>query len=197
MAKKFYAVKKGITPGIYETWEACRLQIHGFSGAVYKGFDTEEEAQLFLNIDDKKAGSEDGETVAYVDGSYDINTKSFSYGIVLFHDGQELHFSKKCDDRDLAEMRNVAGEIKGSEAAIRYCLERNISEITIYHDYEGIAKWCTGEWRARKPGTMAYADFYREASAKICIKFRKVKGHSGNKYNELADRLAKDALGLK
>ena len=55
MAKKFYAVKKGITPGIYETWEACRLQIHGFSGAVYKGFDTEEEAQLFLNIDDKKA----------------------------------------------------------------------------------------------------------------------------------------------
>mgnify|MGYP001651142832 CR=1 FL=1 len=27
--------------------------------------------------------------------------------------------------------------------------------------------------------------------------FNKVKGHSGDKYNDVADRLAKDALGIK
>ena len=42
--KKYYAVKRGKTPGIYLTWEDCRSQISGFSGAVYKGFETLEEA---------------------------------------------------------------------------------------------------------------------------------------------------------
>ena len=30
MAKKFYAVKIGKNPGIYETWEECQNQISGF-----------------------------------------------------------------------------------------------------------------------------------------------------------------------
>ena len=36
-------------------------------------------------------------------------------------------------------MHNVAGEIKGSEAAMQYAVDHNIPEITTYHDYEGIA----------------------------------------------------------
>ena len=31
---------------------------------------------------------------------------------------------------------------------------------------------------------------------KIDIKFVKVKGHSGDKYNDIADKLAKKALGI-
>lgn len=37
----------------------------------------------------------------------------------------------------------------------------------------------------------------QKASSKVCIKFVKVKGHSGDKYNDLADRLAKNALGIE
>ena len=55
MAKKFYAVKIGKTPGIYETWAECQNQIHGFSGAVYKGFATKEEAVEFL--ENSKSGN--------------------------------------------------------------------------------------------------------------------------------------------
>ena len=197
MAKNFYAVKVGKTPGIYETWTDCQIQINGYSGAVYKGFATREEAAAFINgASDKSKTPEETQAVAYVDGSYDTTTNAFSYGMVLFHNGQEFHSSQKYTDTELAQMHNVAGEIKGSEAAIRYCLEHNIESITIYHDYEGIAKWCNGEWQARKEGTIAYANFYKEASAKVCIKFVKVKGHSGDKYNDLADKLAKEALGI-
>lgn len=195
MAKQFYAVKTGKKPGIYRTWAECQKQIHGFSGAVYKGFATEEEARTFLAGDVAKK-LEETQAAAYVDGSYDGSTQAFSYGMVLFCEGQELHFSEKYTDPDLASMHNVAGELKGAEAAMRYCLDNRISSITIYHDYEGIAKWCSGEWQAKKAGTIAYTEFYQQASAKVRIQFVKVKGHSGDKYNDLADQLAKKALGI-
>lgn len=198
MAKKYYyAVKEGKMPGIYETWPECQKQINGFSGAVYKKFTTKEEALTFIEKKNNNQNEQkETETIAYVDGSYDCVTNSFSYGMVLFHDGKELHFSEKYTNSDLAEMNNVAGEIKGAEAAMKYCLDNNLKDITIYHDYEGIAKWCNGEWKAKKAGTIAYADYYKKASSKVDIQFVKVKGHSGDKYNELADKLAKKALGI-
>lgn len=195
--KKFYAVKAGRKPGIYLNWDACKAQITGFSGAVYKGFETEDEARLFLSDSRiEKEPSEDA-LVAYVDGSYNVATKEFSYGMVLLEAGEVI--AKKCEksnDASLATMRNVAGEIKGAEAAMRYAKEHDRKELVIYHDYEGIAKWCLGEWKANKEGTKAYKAFYDAVSRQIQITFVKVKGHSGDTYNEMADQLAKQALGL-
>ena len=42
---KFFVVWEGKEPGIYCTWEECKLQIHGFEGATYKGFATDAEAR--------------------------------------------------------------------------------------------------------------------------------------------------------
>ena len=39
--------------------------------------------------------------------------------------------------------------------------------------------------------------FCAAAAKHIRFRFVKVKGHSGDKYNDLADRLAKDALGIQ
>lgn len=105
-------------------------------------------------------------------------------------------FFKKDNDTELAKMRNVAGEIKGAEAAMRYAVSEGLDKITIYHDYEGIAKWCLGEWKANKEGTKAYKRFYDSIKNQVLIEFVKVKGHSHDKYNDMADRLAKNALGL-
>lgn len=222
MAKKFYAVKTGRVPGIYGTWAECQQQTNGFSGAVFKSFGTRQEAEVFIaqNGDGPEAAAalscedaaalpceaaaalpcedavDETQAAAYVDGSYDAATGAFSYGMVLFHNGQELHFSEKYTDSGLAQMHNVAGEIKGAEAAMRYCLDNHIPSVTIYHDYEGIARWCSGEWQAKKEGTIAYAAYYKKVSARVRIRFVKVKGHSGDTYNELADRLAKAALGI-
>lgn len=195
--KKFYAVKTGRKPGIYLSWDACKAQITGYSGAVYKGFETEDEARLFLSDSRiEKEPSKDA-LVAYVDGSYNVATKEFSYGMVLLEAGKVI--AKECEksnDASLAAMRNVAGEIKGAEAAMRYAKEHDRKELVIYHDYEGIAKWCLGEWKANKEGTKAYKAFYDAVSRQIQITFVKVKGHSGDTYNEMADQLAKQALGL-
>ena len=39
-----------------------------------------------------------------------------------------------------------------------------------------------------------YRQFCIEAMKKINISFKKVKAHSGNKYNDMADKLAKQAV---
>lgn len=204
MAKRFYAVKSGYKPGIYETWNECKEQVDGFSGAAYKGFSTRKEAEAFLGVmleegitQSKTLNAPIAEAVAYVDGSYDDTIKAFAYGVVMFFDEIEEHFSAKLTNSELIEMRNVAGEIKAAEKAMQFCVDHNIKSIDIYHDYEGIAKWCTGEWKANKVGTKAYKTFYDGIKSNLTVNFIKVKGHSGDKYNELADQLAKSALGLE
>ena len=132
---------------------------------------------------------------AYEDGSFDKETARFAYGcIMLDGDNTVAMMSAADDDPELASMHNVAGEIKGAEAAIQFCLDHGVKELTIFHDYEGIAKWPLGLWKANKLGTQAYRDFYREAVKSMKITFVKVKGHSGNKYNDMADKLAGSAL---
>ena len=148
------------------------------------------------SVGEKAVGTAPGQVIAYVDGSYRSDTGEFSYGMVILKDGEEHCFCRKMTDKELAQMHNVAGEIKGSEAAMQYALDNGIPEITIYHDYEGIAKWCTGAWKANKTGTQVYQAFYQEVIKKVQVHFVKVKGHSNDKYNDMADHLAKSALGI-
>ncbi|MEI8271298.1 MAG: ribonuclease H family protein [Paludibacter sp.] len=42
---KFFVVWEGKEPGIYRSWDECKRQIHGFEGAIFKGFVTEAEAR--------------------------------------------------------------------------------------------------------------------------------------------------------
>lgn len=41
---KVYVVWQGRTPGIYHSWESCKAQVDGFSGAKYRSFKTLAEA---------------------------------------------------------------------------------------------------------------------------------------------------------
>ena len=42
--KKFYVVWKGKEIGVFDSWDKCKKQIQGFTGAQYKSFSTKEAA---------------------------------------------------------------------------------------------------------------------------------------------------------
>ena len=48
MTRRYYAVRAGRVPGIYETWGDCEDQITGFAGARFKGFATRDAAEVFM-----------------------------------------------------------------------------------------------------------------------------------------------------
>ena len=45
---KFYVVWVGLNPGVFDTWDECKKQIHGFKGAKYKSFFDRDTAELFF-----------------------------------------------------------------------------------------------------------------------------------------------------
>ena len=202
MAKKVYAVRKGRTTGLFMSWDDCKAQVDGFAGAEYKSFADPAEAMAYLGLTDEAKTGTDGfpEGVrAYVDGSFDSASGRFSCGVVIVETDAEgksetTELNAAFDDADAAQQRNVAGEITGSKLAIDHCIASGVKAVEIYHDYEGIGAWADRRWKANNPLTQGYRDYVAEARRTIDIIFVKVKAHAGNKYNELADKLAKEAL---
>lgn len=193
---KFYAVRDGRKTGIFLTWNECKEQIDGYSGASYKSFKTMEEAKNFMKFEQPKTDLSG--LCAYVDGSFNAEKQIYGSGAVILIDGVLVSELKKTGNSEmLVSMRNVAGEIAASVMAMRYALDNGYEQITIFHDYEGIAKWCTGEWKTEKDGTKKYKQFFDSVKSRIKVSFVKVAAHTGVEYNELADKLAKDAAEIQ
>jgi len=202
MAKKVYAVRKGRTTGLFMSWDDCKAQVDGFAGAEYKSFADPAEAMVYLGLTGEAGNVAEKlpEGVrAYVDGSYESASGRFSCGVVIVEtdtsgSSETTELNAAFDDPEAAQQRNVAGEIMGSKLAIDHCMANGIKKVEIYHDYEGIGAWADRKWKANNPLTQGYRDYVAEARKSMDISFVKVKAHAGNKYNELADKLAKKAL---
>ena len=137
MAKKgkVYAVKRGIKPGIYYSWEECKKNVIHFSGAVYKGFDssTEAEAWLAQSGERKEIPTTVGEkeVLAYVDGSFKDKVPAYGYGVVLLtKHGKE---TKKGfgDNTKWMPLRNISGEILGVITAVSWAIKNKYKKIDV------------------------------------------------------------------
>lgn len=200
MAKTYYyAVKKGKIPGVYSTWEDCKIQVNGFNGAVYKKFSNLEDAKAFIEDSPhspEQIAPSNQKPYAFIDGSFNSKTNIYGYGGFICINEKSYEIKGAGNDTELAEMRNVAGEILGCIAAVKSAIKLGVKELIIYYDYVGIEKWATGEWKRNKPGTRHYYDTMQTLTKDIDLTFVHVKGHSGIEGNETADRLAKQAVGI-
>lgn len=206
--KKIYAVRKGKTTGIFYSWDECSASVNGYPGAEYKSFTTKEEANSYLGnsfavqIEEEKKDQKntalhgtESTLTAYVDGSFDPSIGKYAFGcILLTPDGKIIRESGNGQDPESLAIRNVAGEMLGAMYAVQWAVNHGYPSLTIYYDYEGIAKWAKGDWKAKNKRTQQYAEFMNGKRSYIQLSFQKVKAHSGDHYNEEVDKLAKSAL---
>ena len=133
--------------------------------------------------------------VAYVDGSFHEALGKYAFGcVLLLPNGDVIRECGNGDNPDSVAIRNVAGEMIGAMFAVRWAVVNEFATIELHYDYEGIEKWAVGTWKAKNPLTQKYAAYMKKQQSVIQIRFQKVKAHSGDPYNEEADRLAKTAL---
>ena len=212
---KFYAVFKGKSGGnkIYTSWDDCKKEVIGFKGAVYKSFQSKNEAEEYLKLHNGGYSLESNETdrddsvvnneeapnnkglCIYVDGSYNVLKEKYSYGMVaVINDGIIYKDKGVGESVEAAALRNVSGEVMGAMRAVDFALNNDHQEVSIYFDYQGIESWALGTWKRNNDVTKSYHEYMQKKMKKIKVNFVKVKGHSGDKYNDMADSLAKAAL---
>jgi len=124
---------------------------------------------------------------AFVDGSY-IHDR-VGYGAVILEQEHEVaRFNGRVEKH--VELRQVIGELKASLVVVKWCEANSVDEITLFYDYKGIEKWATGEWKAKNEATQNYRDLMQDSDVNVI--WQKVKSHTGVRWNEVVDQLAKD-----
>ncbi|MCR5499196.1 MAG: reverse transcriptase-like protein [Acetatifactor sp.] len=132
---------------------------------------------------------------AYVDGSYNDELKRYAFGCVFLPPQGGIYLAMgNGENPDTVSMRNVTGEMLGAMYAVKTAMKNGFTSVDIYYDYEGIEKWVTGDWKAKKDHTKKYAEAMRTWATQIKVSYHKVTAHAKVEYNELADKTAKRAL---
>lgn len=209
--KNFYAVRKGVKPGIYLTYAECQKHIKGFSRAEFKGFATKLEAEKY--IAEGKAQDDIRESVpidaihVYTDGSLLPETGVMGAGMyAVMPNGQEARmFARltsdlandadkhlKTDmDRGTITPSSSMAELFAVWLSIKRLRGIGYNKIIIHADNDGVRNWFTGTWAAKKPAIKYLTEaIKREAGQCQYFSIAAVDGHSGDVGNEEADRLA-------
>ena len=123
---------------------------------------------------------------AFVDGSY-IEGRT-GYGAVIFLGDKKIKDFSGCI-KDTST-RQFGGEIYSVMQVIRWCKENNINKIRINYDYLGIEYFATGKWQPKNDLAQEYKQTV--LNSEMNILWRKIDSHTGNKKNDMADKLAKE-----
>lgn len=194
--------------------DMVRQTIHKKKLAFAKKFKTEKDAKVYaecikqmISLNEKPTTQKINQQiliqkaeqccVAYVDGSYSSKTGIAGYGAVILNNEEEIHLHGRLIKSKKITPDGSAAELYSVIKTIEYCVnELRVENIQIYHD----ADYITHAEKAKKKTEMItkYINCLNKAKKKgIKISFVNVKAHSGIKYNEIADTLAKQISGVK
>lgn len=204
MAKKYYAIKKGkdCENIIVMSWSECLQYVKGVKGAIYKSFAAEEEAKMYLQTNSSlKKGMDkypDDVPHIYVDGSYNINTEDFGYGVVILNNNIIVHAEYGSGHEEEDNQRQVNGELMAAIKGLKFSVDHGYDKVVIFYDYAGVCNHAMGTWERNTKLSKIYYDQFNllKNEGNLDVIFVKVDSHTGDLYNDIADELAKTGAGL-
>lgn len=202
---KCYVVARGRKPGIYKNYELAREQTDGYSSAYMKKFNTLEKAKEYINknkelSDLKYIDFVNDEKILkiYTDGSYCEATKKYGAAFVVIEAGKEI-YRYSYAERDITGKKNISGELVAAMRALEWVFITKYSdEIEINHDLSFIKDICTNKINPKIDYGKILKQLYNMCIKDgISVKFNEVESHSGNYWNNFADRLAKKVAKIE
>ncbi|WP_346940126.1 ribonuclease H family protein [uncultured Clostridium sp.] len=211
MATKYYAIKKGkdfnnnidVNNIIVKSWSECLSYVKGAKGAIYKSFLTEKEAKDYLDSSLELKKGVDNYPLdvphIYVDGSYNISTEEFGYGLLVVESDIITYVNYGGGKNNECNQRQVNGELKAAIESVKYALDNSCKEIVLFYDYAGVCQHATGAWERNTVLSQEYYEVINKLKKEgnINIIFVKVDSHTNDLYNDIADELAKSGAGLE
>ncbi len=89
---------------------------------------------------------------------------------------------------EICKLSQIGGELTSICKAITWAKKNNY-KINVFFDLEGALLWANGSWRCKNEWTRKYKKFV-DKNKGVINSWVKVTAHSGNKYNEMVDKLA-------
>lgn len=126
----------------------------------------------------------------YTDGSFKGDAAGWGY--VAVFNGFPL-FKGSGTLKKFQESYQIGGECLAVLMGLAESKRRGYHEVEVLFDYIGVEGWAK-KWRAKTEVAKWYKENVADVSNGINIKWTKVKGHSGNKWNEFAHKLAEHGL---
>jgi ribonuclease HI len=141
--------------------------------------------EKLLHVFSSSEMSESKGPIVYTDGSCDPNPGAGGWGFISLDPAGDWHVNG-----GEAKSTNNRMELMAIIEALRF--HANETVITIRTDSQLCMNCAKGLWK-RKKNKDLWA-IYDTVSKNIEIVWEKVKAHSGDKYNDLVDELAKSAM---
>lgn len=206
MAWNFYAVRKGKTTGVVSSWAECQEMVKGVSGAEFKGFNSEPEAQAYLVGEDTvmSAGvvvQRPADAVSaniYARGTF--IDRNIDIGIIIETNVKTFRFYGRLICHDWHNARGFAGELVGTMVAAQLCNDMGILDMNIVFSYDGVEKWPSGTWAAHGGLSNAYSmALYRlRLSSGVSYQYTKVdKKRPPAIMNDVQKMVARNKIDVK
>ena len=137
---------------------------------------------------------DDFSAIAYVDASYSDNERFGAVGIVLLTSSEVIQYSEIPEDLEDCALTSTNHELLAAAKAIKMAKERHIKNLIIKYDNSSIGELAKSQSVSKTSMEEWYKQLVMKHREKMSITFKKVKGHSKEYFNELADRLAYKAM---
>ena len=129
--------------------------------------------------------------IVYTDGAYSQMNDEGSYAFVILteQNNEVKRFAEK-----ITHETNNRAELKAIINAILQ-LPQDATSVAVYSDSQYAIHTLCGNWKRKLNRDLfdIWDDVIKERS--LTIEYNWVRGHNGNKYNELCDKLCNEAIG--
>ena len=173
-----------------KTMETLYASLPASKPARQISFFSVEEVMVYLQQRKGREVELAGEVYVYVDGSYGETSKKAAWSWVAIRENKVIDNAKGLTSHD-ALSRNIDGELEAAKQALLWA-EKQKKAVVLVYDYEGIARWVDGSWKAKSVVAKKYLEEVLPHAYRH--RFQKARSHSGNRWNDYADRLARSVF---